>query len=230
MSRWLSAGRSGALMEVRTVVLRTLRAGRMRDRGWVVCGALVLVPAVAAGCTGQPGAPDTVPHSSATSGAVTDFGARTTTLMCADAVVASPADSTALTDQDAAVGLGAATEPMQIPLATEVGLHLPAGMQWYFRKSPIAVKANAGAVDITVSGPDQALLWVPAEVWTSGLDVGRWASSSVTLHSCPDWNALFLGGVLAARPDICVVIHVQLTGRNEETLRQRLNGSACAAT
>jgi hypothetical protein len=199
------------------------------DRRWAGCGALVLVWVLAAACTGNPVPPEPAPHSSAASVARSDFGTRNTTLTCADSVGASPADSTAVTDRDVAVGLGSGVSPLRVPSAADAGLRLPPGMNWYFRKDPIPVRAGARDVTISVSGPGQVLVWVPSDVWTSGLDAGPWASSSVTLQSCPDHNALFLGGVLAATPDTCVMMRVQSAVPGDETVRRRLDGTACSS-
>jgi len=127
-----------------------------------------------------------------------------------------------------AVGLESGVAPLRVPSAADAGLRLPPGMNWYFRKDPIPVRAGARDVTISVSGPGQALVVVPGDVWTSGLDAGPWASSSVTLKSCPDHNALFLGGVLAATPQTCVVMRVQSAQPGDETVRRRLDGTACS--
>ena len=188
------------------------------------CAALLLVSVVLAGCTAHPASPAPLQNTSV---AASDFGARRTALTCADAVAASPADSTAVKDRDVAVGLPSGPGTAQIPLAAEVGVRLPPGVNWYFWKSPVPVRANARDVTITASGQGVALLWVPADVWTSGLEAGPWASSSVTLQSCPDRDALFLGGVLAATPDTCVVMRVESAVPGEQMLVGRLNGSPC---
>jgi hypothetical protein len=214
------------LMEgARIVVLRVSRAGGLRDRGWVGCGALLLVLVVAAGCAGHAGVQDSTPHSSPTSGALTGFGTRHVTLSCSDAIAARPADVSGLTD----VVFAGLSQTQAVPRAEDVGLRLPPGLHWYFRKAPIVMKANAIDATIAVSGPGQALAWVPSGVWDNGVDLGPWGSSSVTLQSCPDMNALFLGGILAADPTTCMVYHVQ-SGRDEQTFRQQLNGSSCPTT
>jgi hypothetical protein len=158
-----------------------------------------------------------------TSTAAGDFGTRHITLTCADAITAREADASGLTD----VVFEGLSQAESVPRAEDVGLRLPPGLHWYFRKFPLVLKVNAMDVTIAVSGPGQALLWVPSAVWNAPTDVGPWASSSVSLQSCPDKNALFLGGILAANPNTCLLFHVRPTGRDEQTFRQQLNGSPC---
>jgi hypothetical protein len=55
-----------------------------------------------------------------------------------------------------------------------------------------------------------------------------WAASSVTLHSCKDHAASFLGGVLAADPAICLHLDIRPAGRVQRTVRQHLDGTSCA--
>jgi hypothetical protein len=89
------------------------------------------------------------------------------------------------------------------------------------------MRESSRDVTVAVSGPGQPLAWVPSSVWTSGgsPDLGPWAASSVTLHSCPDKTAMFLGGILAADLTTCLLLHVRSTGRAEHTVRQHLDGS-----
>jgi hypothetical protein len=194
-------------------------------------GLLLAVVVVVAGCTGQSGShgPTDLTTSSApvtASGSAGGFGTRHVTLTCAEAAAASAADASGLTDRDILIGaLGAQTG--SVPRAEDVGLRLPPGLHWYFRKGPLVMKAGAIEVTIAASGLEQALAWVPSAVWTSGPDLGSWASASVTLQSCPDRNALFLGGILAANPDTCLQLQVSSAGREDQTFRQHLDGSAC---
>jgi hypothetical protein len=85
-------------------------------------------------------------------------------------------------------------------LASDVGLVVPAGVNWYFRKSPVYLKAGAGPVTLTIHGSDgQFLSWVPAPVWTNGSrpNLAPWAARSVTFEGCTDRGAVYLGGLLA---------------------------------
>jgi hypothetical protein len=116
------------------------------------------------------------------------------------------------------------------PLARDVGLRLPYGMDWYFRKNPLLLRAAAPDVTLTISGTSSALAWVPAEVWTTGdIDLNRWSTSSLTLHSCPDRAAQFLGGFLTRDLRTCLHITMRQAGQRERAVRQRLDGSACRA-
>jgi hypothetical protein len=119
------------------------------------------------------------------------------------------------------------TEP---PLAEDVGLRLPAGIHWYFRKLPLAMGTGAADFTVSVSGAGQALAWVPAAVWTTGVkpDLTAWAASSVTLRSCPDRAALFLGGILAADLNTCLQLTMSRAGQLRRTVGQHLDGSPCA--
>lgn len=96
-------------------------------------------------------------------------------------------------------------------------------------KDPLALQAGAADLTLSVAGAGQALGWVPSSVWTMGgpPDLGPWAASSVTLHSCPDRPALFLGGMLAADLNTCINLTVRQQGRPERTVHQFLDGSAC---
>jgi hypothetical protein len=148
------------------------------------------------------------------------------TLTCADAVAASATDAKNLTGE---VGFEALTRTEPVPpRAEDAGLRLPSGLQWYFRKVPLVVADGSREVTVAVSGPGQALAWVPLSVWTSGNspDLGPWAASSVTLHGCPDRAAVFLGGILAADLNTCLLLHVRAP-RAEHTARQHLDGSPC---
>jgi hypothetical protein len=206
----------------------------MKRRHGITCGGLLVATVVFGGCTGHAGdnsatgGPSARP-TPATSAAPDGFGTRHVTLACADAVTASATDAQRLTGDD--VGFEGLTTPAgpAPPRAADVGLRLPPGLRWYFRKAPLVMRAGSGDVTVDVSGPGQALAWVPSTVWTSGgsPDLGPWAASSVTLHSCPDKTVLFLGGLLAADPATCLLLRVRSTERAEETDRQRLNGSPC---
>src|SRR3954470_17380124 len=187
-------------------------------------GLLVLVIA-AAGCTGQSGgAPAASPESVATPATPAGFGTPQISLGCSDATWASTADTQGMAGDS--VPFNGLTVEMDRPplLAEDVGLRLPASLHWYFRKEPLAMLAGAPDFTVSVTGPGQALAWVPAGVWTSGghPDLTSWAASSVTLHSCQDHAALFLGGVLAADPAICLHLDIRPAGRVERTVRQHL--------
>jgi hypothetical protein len=196
-------------------------------------GGLMVLIMAAAGCTGHAGRATTgpTPEPVATSAPPAGFGTRQISLGCSDATWASTADTEGMTrDSLPFDGFSAQTERPP-PRAEDVGIRLPATLHWYFRKAPLAMLAGAPDFTVAASGPGQALAWVPVGVWTSGghPDLTSWAASSVTLHSCPDHAALFLGGVLAADPATCLHLDVRAAGRAERTVRQHLDGTSCAA-
>jgi hypothetical protein len=186
----------------------------------------------AAGCTGHTGAASTgstPERPAATSVAPAAFGTRHASLGCSDATWASATDTQGLTrDSIPFEGFSVQTQPAPLR-AEDVGLRLPAGLHWYFRKQPLAMLDGAPDFTIAVSGAGQALAWVPAGVWTSGgrVDLTFWAASSVTLHGCPDHPALFLGGVLVADPAICLHLDIRSTGHAERRVHQHLDGTPC---
>jgi hypothetical protein len=196
-------------------------------------GGLVLLIMAAAGCTAHTGGgtTDRTPEPVTTSATPASFGTRQISLDCTDATWASTMDIQGLTRESIPfVGFSVRTQPPPL-LAEDAGLRLPAGLHWYFRKQPLAMLAGAPDFTVAASGPGQALAWVPVGVWTSGghPDLTSWAASSVTLHSCPDHAALFLGGVLAADPATCLHLNIRPAGRAERIVRQRLDGTSCAA-
>jgi hypothetical protein len=196
-------------------------------------GLVVLITA-AAGCTGHTGGATAGPTAEPVTTSVTPlatFGTRQISLDCSDATWASTADTQGMTsDSIPFAGFSVQTQPPP-PRAEDVGVRLPAALHWYFRKQPLAMLAGAPDFTVAVSGPGQALAWVPVGVWTSSghPDLTSWAASSVTLHSCPDHAALFLGGVLAADPAVCLHLGIRPAGRAERTVRQHLDGTDCAA-
>jgi hypothetical protein len=112
--------------------------------------------------------------------------------------------------------------------AEDVGLRLPPGLHWYFRKVPLGLPAGTSAITLAVSGAGQALAWVPFDVWTAGSpDLDAWAASSVTMHACRDRPVLFLGGLLAESPDTCITLKMSEVGAQEQTARLLLDGSPC---
>jgi hypothetical protein len=178
----------------------------------------------AGGCTAPAASGPPAGHT-ATPDPLASFGTRHTSLGCLDAI-GVPADQMP------------AQTPIEVPLprtdsppprADQAGIRLPGALQWYLRKEPLTLPAGAADVIMSVAGAKQALAWVPSSVWTSGgpPDLGPWAASSVTLHSCPDRAAQFLGGVLAADLTTCVQLSVRQAGQPERDARQLLDGSAC---
>ena len=162
-----------------------------------------------------------------TTGSGAAFGARTISLNCADSISPQPGEAV---DEVPFRGLPTSPVGEEPPLAQDVGVHLPPGMQWYFRKNPLSVAKGAADFTLTVSGPSQALAWVPAAAWTTGnVDLTRWSASTLTLHSCPDRDALFLGGILAGDLQTCLQMRMRQAGQPERTARQHLDGSACNA-
>jgi hypothetical protein len=194
-------------------------------------GVLVLVMA-AAGCTGHRGGAMTgaSPEAVATPATPPSFGARQISLGCSDATWASTADTQGIARDNVPFNGFTVEMNRPPPLAEDVGLRLPANLHWYFRKEPLAMLAAAPDFTVAVTGPGQALAWVPAGVWTSGghPDLTSWAASSVTLHSCQDHAALFLGGVLAADPATCLHLDIRPAEGVERTVRQHLDGTSCA--
>jgi hypothetical protein len=103
-------------------------------------------------------------------------------------------------------------------------------MHWYFRKNPLVMRKGASDFTLTVSGSAQALAWVPAGAWATGdIDLNRWSAFSLTLHSCPDRAAEFLGGIVADDLHTCLRMTMGQPGQPERTVRQHLDGSACSA-
>jgi hypothetical protein len=190
------------------------------------CGGLLLL-LIAGGCSAPAGSSGTSRSSPPAS--PDGFGARRIVLACEDAIAASAADADSLKGNDFVFqGLSGQSESAP-PRAEDVGLRLPPGVHWYFRKAPVVLRQGAPDVTIAVSGTGQALSWVPASAWTSGSppDLTSWAGSSLTLKGCPDKAAMFLGGVLAAELTTCLQLHVRSGQRAETTLRQHLDGSPC---
>lgn len=164
----------------------------------------------------------------ATSSNSSPFAKRNVTLSCSESIGVPPGESV---DDVPFRGLTAMdNEP---PLAEDVlGFDLPSDMPAYFRKNPLVVRKNAAdfTVSVSVSDSSQALVWVPAAVWTTQgtrqPELTRWAASSLTLHSCPDRAAMFLGGILADL-NTCLQLTTRQAGHAERTVRQRLDGSPC---
>ena len=193
-------------------------------------GSALVVMVLAAGCTGRAtdhtldGSP--TPHSAATSVKPTAFGKRNVSMSCSDSIGAQPGETI-----DEVPFRRLATTGTEPPLAQDVlGFKLPSGMHWYFRKNPLSIRQRAADFTLSVSGSSQALAWVPASVWTTQgkrPDLTTWAASSLTLHSCPDRAALFLGGILAENQRTCLRLTIRQAGRPEQTIHQRLDGSPC---
>jgi hypothetical protein len=121
--------------------------------------------------------------------------------------------------------LSAHDEP---PLARDVGLRMPVGMDWYFRKSPLSMRPGVADFTLSVSGPWSALAWVPAQAWTTAeVDLSRWTASSLTLRSCPNRAAQFLGGILARDLHTCLQITMHQAGHPDRTIRRYLDGARC---
>jgi hypothetical protein len=198
--------------------------------GRLSIASLTAVIVYGTGCTGPAAdrSDDNAPASSqaAVSATPAAFGTRHLSLGCVDAIGAAPGEASNR-DPFRVLMAPAASPP---PRAEDVGLRLPAGLHWYFRKNPLGMPPGAADVTASLSGAGQALAWVPASVWTSGgsPDLGPWAASSITLHSCPDRAALFLGGILAADLDTCIQLTVHPAGHPGRTMRQRIDGSPCA--
>lgn len=193
-------------------------------------GGALAVMVVAAGCTGR--APDQTvegsptPRSAATSVKPTAFGNRNVSLGCSDSIGVRPGEAI-----DEVPFRGLATTDTEPPLAQDMlGFELPSGMHWYFRKNPLSMRKGAVDFTLSVSGSSQALAWVPAGVWTTQgkrPDLRTWAASSLTLHSCPDRPASFLGGILAEDLHSCLELTMRQAGHPEQTVHQRLDGSSC---
>lgn len=194
-------------------------------------GMVMAVTVLAAACTDT--RPDqTVDGSSmsdpvATSSTADGLGSRTVALACSDSAGVPRGE---LVDEVPFRGLS--TMGAEPPAARDVlGFQLPLGEHWYFRKVPLSVRKGAVDFTLSVSGPAQALAWVPVGVWTTQgqrrPDLATWAAPSVTLQSCPDRAAMFLGGILAKDPNTCLHLTMRQAGQPEHTVRQRLDGSRC---
>jgi hypothetical protein len=190
----------------------------MVRRGVAVIAVILLGTA---GCTNDRPTV-TVPPTPTTE--VPAFGARQTSLNCDDATGLGP-DDVIGASPFAPLERSTSAPPAR---AEDVGLRLPPGLHWYFRKEPLSLPAGTSAITLAVSGADQALAWVPFDVWTAGSpDLWAWAASSVTMHACPDRPVLFLGGLLAERPDTCIALTMSEVGGEERTVRLLLDGSPC---
>ncbi|MEO7421246.1 MAG: hypothetical protein ABIU87_02490 [Ornithinibacter sp.] len=190
-------------------------------------GTVMAVTVLAAGCT-DTGPDQTVEGSPvATSSTAAAFGSRQVALGCSDSIDVQRGE---LIDEVPFRRLS--TTDAEPPSARDVlGFQLPLGEHWYFRKVPLSVRKGAVDFTLSLSGPAQALSWVPASVWTTQgqrrPDLATWAAQSVTLQSCPDRAAMFLGGILAKDLDTCLHLTMRQAGQPEHTVRQRLDGSRC---
>lgn len=197
------------------------------SRGGASIAGCLAVMIIAAGCSGHgPQGDVSFPAASlTTAGSTAAFGTRHVSLGCSDSIQPQPGEAV---DKIPFEGFPTASPGVEPPLAQDVGLRLPPGMHWYFRKNPLSVRKSAPDFTLTVSGSSQALAWVPAGAWTTGkADLTRWSASSLTLHSCPDRDALFLGGILAGDLHTCLRMTMGQPGQPERTVRQHLDGSAC---
>ena len=193
-------------------------------------GSALVVMVLAAACSGRADDPGVdgspAPRPAVPSATATVVGGGNVSLGCSDSIGTQPGESV-----DAVPFRGLATTGTEPPLAQDVlGFTLPPGMAWHFRKNPLTMRPGAADVTVSVSGSSQALLWVPASVWTTQgqrPDVSRWAASSLTLHSCPDRAAVFLGGILAQDQDTCLDLTVHQAGRPDQRRQQRLDGTPC---
>lgn len=199
----------------------------MSRRHVSVAGCLLTI--LAAGCSGparQGGFPSPLAAVTAP-GSPAAFGSRSVSLDCSDSISPQPGEAV---DDIPFQGFPTAPVGEEPPLAQDVGLRLPPGMHWYFRKNPLSVRKGAASFSLTVSGPSQALVWVPAATWTTGTaDWTRWAAATLTVHSCPDRDAMFLGGILAEDLHTCLRMTMRQAGQPDRTVRQHLDGSACNA-
>lgn len=196
-------------------------------------GSALAVLVVAAGCTGGAGDQrvdgSSTPRSAATPTKATAFGSRNVSLSCSDSIAVPPGENIAEVPFE-----GFATTNTEPPLAQDVlGFELPSGMHAYFRKNPLSMHKGAADFTLKVSGVSQVLVWVPAGVWTTqGTQrpmVTKWAGSSLTLHSCADRAAMFLGGILAEDLQTCLQLSMRQDGHPGRTVHQRLDGSPCTS-
>lgn len=182
---------------------------------------------LAAGCsrTAPQAEAPTPPAAVRTAASPAAFGIAEVSLDCSDSVSPQPGEPVGEIPFEGFPRASVGEEP---PLAQDVGLRLPPGVHWFFRKNPLSVRKGAADFTLTVSGSSQALAWVPATAWTSGrVDLTRWSALSLTLHSCLDRDALFLGGVLAEHLHTCLRMTMRQADQRERTVRQHLDGSAC---
>jgi hypothetical protein len=159
---------------------------------------------------------------SAAAGRTSAFAVGHTSLGCADATTSGGGDTAGAPFELHLAG--EVTSPP--PRAEDVGLSLPDGLDWYFRKEPLSLPPGAADVTLSVDGPGQAVAWVSAPVWTSGRrpDLTDWAASSVTFSSCPHRAALFLGGLVSADLETCIHLTIHQAGQAVQDLRVRLDG------
>jgi hypothetical protein len=217
------------------VDLRSTRRHSPMNRHGAGC-IVVLLVSLSVGCSAGAGSSGSdeqgaTPQAGSVSATTGGFGARRVTLTCADAEGVSTPGSTpvhGLTVGD--VTFGGLKDPSgTVPRAEDVGLVLPNGLHWYFRKAPLTVRADAMVVTIHIAGSRQALAWVPAAVWTAGTPVvlSAWAARSVTVNNCANKDTWFLGGILAAAPNPCLALRVRSRGSRQHTIRWHLNGTPC---
>lgn len=155
------------------------------------------------GTTGSTPASVTSSTTPATEPKPEDFGREQISLSCDDSAGDLPTGDSANNVTIGGADLTGLRARQVPPLATDVGLIVPPGVNWYFRKTPVYVKAGAGPVTLTIhGGAGQFLSWVPASVWTSGSapNLAPWAARSVTLEGCTDHGTMYLGGLLATDP------------------------------
>ena len=151
-------------------------------------------------------------------------------LTCADAGGGNaPSGSSRMT----AAGLleGLATVVTDVPLASDVGLIVPAGRKQYFRKSPAYLPAGSAAVTVELTGPatGEGLAWVPAADWVRGKspDLRPWITNKVTFAGCPDRDSTYFGGLLATDPHACLDLAVEQQGKAKVVKRLQLDGHVC---
>lgn len=204
------------------------------NRHGIGCIVVLFASLLSVGCsagTGSSGSEQgATPQEGSVSATTGGFGTRHVTLTCDDAEgVSTPGTPVhGLTVGD--VTFGGLKDPSgTVPRAEDVGLVLPTGLHWYFRKSPLTVRADAMRVTIHIAGSRQALAWVPAAVWTAGTPVvlSAWAARSVTVNNCAHKDTSFLGGILAAAPNPCLALRVRSRGSRQHTIRWHLNGTPC---
>ena len=185
----------------------------------------VLSVALLAACTSSPEASPTGSRTSESASARPEVE-----LGCADAgngsAVASGTSLSVggLTLEDVARPLAG------VPRAGDLGFRMPDGSaEQRLRKTPADVAAGTGPVTVELIDPadGEALMWVPADQWSSSLDAGRWMTAKVTFDGCPDRDVTYFGGLLAPAPGRCLHLRIRPAGAAAQDHRQRLDGRPC---
>lgn len=203
-------------------------------------GVAIAVLTGLGGCTDSPSVRDqqTLERTSGVSGRTSSkpsptqlLSTNAVTLTCADAGTGNAAGGPGDLVLGSVVLEGMATRAVAIPKAADVRVIVPEGLDWFFHKAPVWMKAGSGRVTLQIvdSGAD-AFAWVPSPIWTSekAPDLRQWVARTVTFQGCPDRDVTYFGGILAADPNACLDLVVQTDIQPTNTKRVALAGGPCS--